>query len=319
MFPMNESTATIGGFAFSIRLLEFDLIRVQLASYTRTVMGQEAALALSPSSELREVNERQRETSEARLFLEKGGALDFGPLLDLREYAKRALLGGALRGAELRDLQEMLRAAHYDRSTLIRQAEFSWLKGIGENLPDLSSLEKTIGSSISESGEILDNASAELRQLRQDSRAAYHRLNDLMERNLRRYQRQDLVQEPIVAQQNGRLVLLIKTEVKSKVPGIIHDVSDSGATVFIEPIAAVEPSNQWRELRSAEAREEDRILRHLSSLVGMVGEDFLLTLDLLECLDMAIAKGRYSISLKASAPQVSADDPGGQGSVPPCA
>lgn len=298
----------LGGFADSIRLLEFDRIRHQLASYTRTLMGREAALSLAPSPDLREVITRQQETTEARQFLEKGISLEFGPGLDLREYVRRALLGGMLRGEELHAIQEMVRAASYDRTTLRRHDEFPLLSGIGENIPDLGTLEAMIRSAISEAGEVLDNASPELRQLRQESRAAYQRLNETMERTLRRLQRQEVVQEPIITQRNGRLVLLIKAEMKFRVPGIIHDVSDSGATVFIEPMLAIDLGNQWRELRLAEEREEERVLRQLSSQVGELGEDLLLTLDLIARLDLAMAKGRYAITLHATAPSIADQD-----------
>jgi DNA mismatch repair protein MutS2 len=94
---------------------------------------------------------------------------------------------------------------------------------------------------------------------------------------------------------------------KSQTPGIVHDVSDSGATVFLEPMPAIELGNRWRETRLAEEREEERILRHLSALVGQAGDDFLLTLDLMARLDLAMAKGRYSIESRAVAPLVSDD------------
>ena len=167
----------------------------------------------------------------------------------------------------------MLRAAHYDHAALNRQEELPLLSGIAANIPDLRVLEQSIGSAISPAGEILDSASPTLRQLRQNTRAAYNQLNETMQRSLRRLQRQALVQEPIITQRNGRLVLLIKAEMKSQAHGIVHDVSDSGATVFIEPMAAIEPGNRWREYRLAEEREEERVLQELSTLVGQVGED----------------------------------------------
>jgi DNA mismatch repair protein MutS2 len=162
-------------------------------------------------------------------------------------------------------------------------------------------LEQAIGSAVSPAGEVLDDASPALRQLRQESRSAHQRLNEVMERNLRRLQRQELVQEPIVTQRNGRLVLLIKAEMRSRVPGIVHDVSDSGATVFVEPMPAIDLGNRWREARLAEEREEERVLRHLSSMVGQASQNLLLTLDLLARLDLAMAKGRYSAATRSTA------------------
>ena len=292
----------MGGFSRTITLLEFDQIRGRLASFTRTVLAQEKANLLIPSCNLLDIATRQQETSEARQFLDKGGALEFGRPDDLRELVQRAMLDGVIRGEELHTLQVMMAAARYNRNHLLRQEEMPLLEGIAENIPNLSVIEQAIASAISPAGEILDDASPTLRQLRGDSRTAYNQLNDVMQRSLRRFQRRSLVQEPIITQRNGRLVLLIKAEMKSQTPGIVHDVSDSGATVFVEPMPAIELGNRWRETRLAEEREEERILRHLSVLVGQAGDDFLLTLDLMARLDLAMAKGRYSIESRATAP-----------------
>ena len=299
-----ENTSAPGGLEQTIRLLEFDQIQSQLAGLARTPIGQEAALELTPCSDLLEIVTRQQETTEARQYLEKGSSLEFGPGSDVREYVQRAMLDGVLRGEELHALEELLRAARYDHSTLSRHEDLPLLAAMAQNIPDLQVLEVAIRSAISPTGEILDDASPALRQLRINARAAYNELNDVMQRSLRRLQRQGLVQEPIVTQRNGRLVLLIKSEEKSKAPGIVHDVSDSGATVFIEPMPAIESGNRWRENRLAEQREEERVLQHLSALAGQVGKDIQLTLDLIGRLDLAMAKGRYSINRIASPPTI---------------
>ena len=300
----HEPSGGLGGFSESVRTLEFDQIRQQLAVYTRTVMGREAALSLTPSTDLLEIVTRQQETSEVRQFLDQGGALEFGPDIDFREYTHRALSGGLLRGEELYAVKGVAEAVRHDKAFLTRHEEIPLLSSMSDNLPDLTTLEQAINSAVSPAGEVMDNASPLLRQLRQESRLIHQRLNEVMERNLRRLQRQELVQEPIITQRNGRMVLLIKAEMRTKVPGIVHDVSDSGATVFVEPMPAVDLGNRWREARLAEEREEDRVLRDLSELVGRRGQDLLLTLDLLARLDLDVAKGRYSAATHAIAPSV---------------
>jgi DNA mismatch repair protein MutS2 len=300
-----EHNTAIGGFSGTLSLLEFDQIRRRLASLTRTVMGQEAAAGLTPSRELLDIAARQQETTEARQLLEKGASLEFGPGLDLREYIQRALLGGMLRGEELHAVGQLVEAARHNRDLLARHEELPLLAGLARNIPNLDAVQQAITSAVSPAGEVLDQASPQLRQLRQESRSAYQQLNEVMQRALRRFQRQGVVQEPIVTQRNGRLVLLVKADFKSQAPGIIHDVSDSGATVFVEPMPAIELGNRWRETRLAEEREVERILRNLSALVGQAGEDFNLTLDLMGRVDLAAAKGRYSINLRATAPDVS--------------
>ena len=300
----SETAAALGGFTESVRLLEFDQIRQELAGYTRTVMGRESASSLTPSTDLLEIASRQQETSEARHFISDGGRLEFGPGIDFREYVHRALLGGLLRGEELYAVRGLAEAVRYNRVALSRHEEIPLLSGIADNSPDLKVLELAIDSAVSPAGEVVDHASPVLGQLRQESRLVHHRLNQVMERNLRRWQRMELIQEAIITQRNGRMVLLIKAEMRSRVPGIVHDVSDSGATVFVEPMPAIDLGNRWREARLAEEREEERVLRHLSDLVGQTGQDLLLTLDLLARLDLDVAKGRYSEATQATAPSV---------------
>ena len=303
-----DQSHVLGGFSQSVELLEFNQIRQQVASYARTLMGQDAARNLAPDRDLLEIATRQQETTESRQFLEQGGSLEFGPQEDFQEYVQRALLGGLLRGGELYPIHDLVRAAGYDRANLSRHEELPLLSSYAENIPDHSSLQRAIGAAISPAGEVLDDASPTLRDLRHESRRIQQNLNEVMERSLRRFQRQELVQEPIITQRNGRLVLLIKAEMRPRVAGIVHDVSDSGATVFIEPMAAVEQGNRWREARLAEDREVERVLRQLSGMVGQAGEDLLLTLDLLGRLDLSMAKGRYSISLKATQPWVTGQE-----------
>ena len=291
-------------FADAVRLLEFDQVRQQLASYARTVMGEEAALGLMPGQDHLTIATDLQETTEAREFIEGGGGLEFGPRIDFRELVQRALLGGLLRGEELHYIRELLQAARYDRSRLANRDEFPLLSGYAGNIPDLSAIEGAIASAISPAGEVLDDASPNLRQLRQESRMVHQRLNETMERNLRRFQRMEVVQEPLITQRNGRLVLLIKAEMKPRVPGIVHDVSDSGSTVFVEPMGAIELGNRWREARLAEEREVERVLRQLSSQTSRAGQELLLTLDILSRLDFDMAKGRYSSALRAVSPWV---------------
>ena len=294
----------LGGFDQAGPLLEFDQILQQVASYTRTFVGREQAESLAPSRDLLEIATRQQETTEARQFLDQGGALEFGPDQDFRELAHRALLGGLLRGEELYAVRELVRASRYDRTELARHEQMPMLSSISDNIPELGHLEREISGAISPAGEVLDNASPLLAQLRAEARQAQNRLNEIMERNLRRLQRQEVVQEPLITQRNGRMVLLIKTEMRPRVPGIVHDVSDSGATVFVEPMQAVDMGNRWREARLAEEREEERVLRQLSGQVGESGEDMLLTLDLMARLDLDMAKARYSSALNAAPPWV---------------
>ncbi len=300
----------LGGFESACRLLEFDQVLVQLASYTRTALGRERATSLEPSEDLLEVATRQQETTEARRYVDGGGALEFGPEQDITELVQRALLGGLLRGEELYAIRHFARAARYDYDELNGRDDLALLSSLASNIPELGHLDREIGAAISPAGEVLDYASPLLGRLRTESRQAQNRLNEIMERNLRRFQRAEVVQEPIITQRNGRMVLLIKTEMRYRVAGIVHDVSDSGATVFVEPMAAVDMGNRWREARLAEEREVERVLRQLSVRVGETAEDLLLALDLLARLDLDVAKARYSAAIRAAPPVMQGDSDG---------
>ena len=292
----------LGGFAEAARLLEFDQVRRRLAEFARTPLGRERCRRLEAVADPLTIAAALQETTEARRFTDSGGALEFGPEQDLREPVERALLGGLLRGEELHALRMFVRAARFSRNELLRDDELPLLAAIAENLPPLGDLDAQIGAAISPAGEVLDYASPLLGRLRAEARQAQSRLNEIMERQLRRLQRQELVQEPLITQRNGRMVLLVKAEMRYRVPGIVHDVSDSGATVFVEPLPAVDLGNRWRESRLAQEREEERVLRQLSAQAGMYGEDLLLTIDLLARLDLNLAKARYSAELRAIPP-----------------
>ena len=299
-----------GGFARALDLLEFDQIRQQLAGATRTAVGAETAATLTPSGDSRDVAMRQQETTEGRRLLETTGALELGPQDDLRPAIHRAALGGLLRGEELRSVGALVGAARWNRNTLGRREDLPLLAALAQGLPDLPDIESVVNRAIGAGGEILDDASPELYRLRRESRSVHSSLNDVMQRSLRRFQSAGVIQENIVTERNGRMVLLVKNDFKGQAPGIVHDVSDSGATVFIEPMAAIDLGNRWRETRLAEQREEERVLRQLSSLIASCNDDISLTIQLLGQLDVAIAKGRHAISLRAITPSMaSSDDP----------
>ncbi len=297
-------TPTDTSFQPALGLLEFDEIRRRLAAMTRTAVGAEAAAELTPSADPRDVVSRQQETAEARRLLETAATLEMGPAEDLRPAARRAMLGGLLAGEELRNVGALVAAARWNRNALSQRDDLPILASVAQRLPELPDLESAINRSIGPAGEVQDGASAELARLRRDSRSSYSALNDVMRRMLRRYQRSGIAQEDIVTERNGRMVLLIKSEFKGSAPGIVHDVSDSGATVFVEPMPAIDLGNRWRETHLAERREEERVLRQLSSLVGRYAEDIDLMAGLLGRLDLAVAKGRYAVGMRAVAPNL---------------
>ena len=308
--PTPTDSESGGSFRRALGLLEFDEIRRQLAAATRTAVGAEAAAELTPSADARDVAVRQQETAEARRLIDTAAALELGPADDLRPAVRRAMLGGVLTGEELRNVGALAAAARWNRNALSHREDLPILAAVTQNLPDLPDLESAVNRAIGPAGEVLDGASPELSRLRRESRSSYSALNDVMQRMLRRYQRSGVAQENIVTERNGRMVLLVKNDFKGQAPGIVHDVSDSGATVFVEPMPAIDLGNRWRETRLAEQREEERVLRQLSSLVGRYAEDINLMSHLLGRLDLAVAKGRYAAGMRAVPPNLlDADEP----------
>ena len=295
---------SIGGFDTAAYLLEFEQIRHHLAALTHTDSGRDTAMHVTPSANFFDVVSNQQETSEACHLINLGVGLEFGPPEDIRNLINRANLGGVLSGSELLLIRGMVDASISNRFLLKRHEELPILSGMAETLPDLGIVTRSIERAIGESGEVLDQASPALGTLRRESQQAFNNLNNVIDRHLRRLERQGLLQEPIVTERNGRMVLLVKAEMKYRVPGIVHDVSDSGATVFVEPIAAIDLGNRWREARSAENREEQIILRDLSELIGYMSDECTQMLDVMARLDMAFAKGTYAINTKSVAPEV---------------
>ena len=312
----NEEAAPLAGQAISLsarslELLEFPVVLAQLGGHASFALGREAALALTPSSNHDDVARRQQETAEARLFIETSGIMDMGEAADVRLEAQRAAKEGILTGLELRAIAETLRAGRMARGTFHRRLkDCPALAEVAGRIPDMELQESNIARSISRSGEVEDAASTALRGLRSQARIAYGRLEETLQRMIRSDRGRNVLQEPLITERNGRLVVPVKVEMRSRLPGLVHDVSGSGETIFVEPLAAVTLGNQWRELKLAEGREEERILRELSISVGDYADEVELTLDLLARLDMALAKGRYAMRL--SAVPAATSDPGSQ-------
>jgi DNA mismatch repair protein MutS2 len=159
-----------------------------------------------------------------------------------------------------------------------------------------------IGRCISEQGEVVDHASPKLARIRREMRTAHERLLDKLNRIVANSNNVSYLQEALITQRGGRYVLPIKAEFKGRIPGVVHDTSASGATLFVEPLSVVEMGNRWRELQIEERREIDRILAELSARVADLAEELAWTVEALADLDLAFAKARYANELEATEP-----------------
>jgi DNA mismatch repair protein MutS2 len=284
--------------AKSIALLEFPLVRERLAAATGFPPGRRLAEALLPSPDPVLVQIALEETSQVRALLAErpgagiGGAHDIGPAVD------RAARGGRLDAAQFAAIARTLEAGSRLRDILAEDRR-SLLHELARSLHPLPGLRSTLERSFDPAGELLDTASPRLGALRRATRLAYERLRTRLEQLVHSSDVGGALQDPIVTLRNGRYVVPVRADARSRVKGIVHDASGSGQTLFVEPLVAVELGNAWREAQLATAAEIERILDELSALVGSQAVPLAETLDALARFDLWSAKARLAEEMDA--------------------
>ncbi len=280
--------------------LEFFKITGQLAEHTAFSAGRALALALRPSSDPEEVRLRLQETTEAKTLLSTRSDVSVGGARDVRPLMRRAELEAMLQPSDLLDIRATLISTRNLRSLLLRlEQEFPLLAEKAEGLEPLLEVVDEIGRCLDDEGRVLDSASPALARIRHEAAVARDRVVERLRRIVSSGRNAPYLQEPIVTERNGRYVIPLKTEYKGRIPGIVHDQSSSGATLFIEPLETVELNNRWHELQLEEVREVERILTELTVLVGREAETITRDVEILAELDLALAKGLYSFELRA--------------------
>lgn len=288
----------------ALRVLEFDKIRDMLAGCCACSLGKRRAYALRPSRDPGWVAERLKETSEAWDSITRQGVPPFGGLTDVSELLRKAAAGRVLDGQELRLVADFLRAARRVKqylSQLPQQSAPRLVRFVGL-LNEYGDLESCIEEAIDDEGQVREEASPELRSLRRKQAAAHERLHTILERVLARESAGPHLQERLIVQRSGRYCIPIKASAQSQFKGLIHDRSDSGATVFMEPFEAVGPGNELRETELAIEEEKLRILRELSYAVGSVAEYAAADLKTLGVLDFIFAKAILASKMNACEP-----------------
>jgi DNA mismatch repair protein MutS2 len=284
----------------ALRVLEFDKVLARLARLTSFSGGHDLALALRPTPSFAEALERQRVLAEAIRLREMRTPLNLNSAVDVRGALEKAALGGALDGQELLAVAATQRVAQQARGALVRLApSLPRLGQMGESLLDRQGLVDEIGRSLDQRGDVVDSASPGLAVIRRDIKISHDRLQAKLQEFLGSASGRLAAQESLVTLRDGRYVVPIKADFRGEVRGIVHDVSSSGATLFIEPLAVVDLANQWRELQIEERREVERILRRLSGLVGEVAEDVAANVEVLARLDLALSAARLAEELTA--------------------
>ena len=292
----------------SRKTLEFDRITAALAEQASSSLGRELALALVPSPDRSVVVDRLAETAEAHAVLQKGERPPFGGITDIRPEVERARRGGTVGGLELFRVAEFVRGAVLLRAFLReRHSVCSGLAALIQSTPIPDAVSQAIRQAITEEGEVADAASAELSRLRRGMRVLADRVRDRMNAYLRSTEYQRVLQEPIITIREGRYVLPVRNDARSSIPGVVHDVSSSGATVFVEPMPCVPINNELRRVQAEEQEEVRRILSELSAEVGAVATEFWALISAVTQLDFAFAKARLALAQRAHRPALTED------------
>ena len=292
----------------SIRTLELPAVLAMLADQTNSAEARERALATSPRTAVDEVERLQGETDAAREMIGLRGSPAFSGIKPVRESLYRADRGGTLNTRELLDISGVLRCA--------RRVKEYWNDDGGErtavdslfrSLRGNRFLEEKITTSILEEDVIADNASPELADIRRHKRNAASKGRQILQKIISSSSYSKVLQEAIITQRDGRFVVPVKAEFRSSLPGLVHDVSSSGATLFVEPMGVVQANNELKELEAKEKKEIERILSALSAEAASYHQDILEDYELLVRLDLIFARGQLSYKMNGSRPEIRRD------------
>lgn len=286
--------------------LELPAVLKLLAACAVSEGAKNLCLSLRPESDRGEAQRRLDETGAACKYLAMGAAPYFSGIKDVGAPLMRADMGGVLNPRELLDIAGVLRAARITRDhaggggpggtaidTLINALRVNRF------------LEDKITNSIISEEEISDAASSELATIRRHIRAANDKVRSSLQKIISNSALSKFLQEPIITIRSERYVVPVKAECRAQIPGLIHDVSSSGATVFVEPMQSVSANNELKELFAKEKQEIERILAELSADCAAWRPDIVLDYDLLVKLDFIFAKGRLAYNMNAAPPVIS--------------
>ncbi|MCL1808002.1 MAG: endonuclease MutS2 [Oscillospiraceae bacterium] len=292
----------------SLKTLELPRVLEMLAEFAVSAEAKERCLALRPASDIEEAAMRQNQTGAARAMLELRGSPALSGVKPVAAALSRADLGGVLNTRELLDIAATLRAARtvkaYSAAHKGRE-EPSEMDGLFRRLIGDKPLEDHITGCILSEEEIADHASGELASVRRQIKTVNNKIRETLNRFISSQGK--YLQDALITQRGGRFVIPVKSEHKNDVPGLLHDVSSSGATLFIEPTAVVNASNELRELEGKERKEIERILAELSAECdgsgGLILEDY----EILVTIDTIFARAKLASDMGASQPILGQD------------
>ena len=288
-----------------LKVLEYNKIIEMLKAQANSQMAKERLAALLPETEVHRIREGLAETSEAVTVIVKKGALPLGEIYDINSALHFARKGGTLTMRQLLQILYNMKVTGNVITFLKSDLEYlPIIMGMSEVLVAFPKLAERIDRSILSEDEMADSASPELRNIRRSIARQNEAIRSKMNHILNSSDNKTFLQDAIVTMRDGRYVVPVKAEHRAKMPGIIHDQSSSGATIFIEPQVIVNLNNELRELELAEKAEIERILAELSSAVAEHFHDLINNQKILIELDIIFAKGKLSCKMQAEEPSI---------------
>lgn len=299
--PITNTTSTLIQ-AETLELLEWPRLCQHLATFAATKLGVAAALDLAIPATQAQTAELLAQTQEAyQLESRAGGALSFEGIQDIGTSLQRAELQGLLSGEELLAIATTLAGARQLRRIIDSQADVPTLKELAAQLRTYPELEQEIHRCIDDRAQVADRATPKLAGIRVQMRQLRDRIYQILQGILQR--QSNAVQEQLITQRSGRFVIPVKAPQKDAIPGIVHDSSASGATLYVEPHNTVNLNNQMRQFLRQEQAEEEAVRRALTEQVAAVKPDLDRLVVVVTTLDLAVAKARYSFWLQANPPK----------------
>ncbi|MEG3832950.1 endonuclease MutS2 [Microcoleus sp. Z1_C4] len=299
--PITNTTSTLIQ-AETLELLEWPRLCQHLATFAATKLGVAAALDLAIPATQAQTAELLAQTQEAyQLESRAGGALSFEGIQDIGTSLQRAELQGLLSGEELLVIATTLAGARQLRRIIDSQADVPTLKELAAQLRTYPELEQEIHRCIDDRAQVADRATPKLAGIRVQMRQLRDRIYQILQGILQR--QSNAVQEQLITQRSGRFVIPVKAPQKDAIPGIVHDSSASGATLYVEPHNTVNLNNQMRQFLRQEQAEEEAVRRALTEQVAAVKPDLDRLVVVVTTLDLAVAKARYSFWLQANPPK----------------
>src|SRR3990172_8191839 len=289
----------------SLKILESPEITRKLAEHTSFSASRELVLELKPQTDYQTISLWLKQSGEARRLLTINPGFTIGQAADIRETAKMAALGKIIEPLSLIECRRTLAVMRQVRNSLSAPSkEIPLLWEIAKDIAELPEVESQINHCLSPTGEVLDRASRNLEGIRTQLGQMRQVLREKLEALIRTPENQKIIQEAIITEREGRYVIPVKMESRKEIAGITHDVSNTGATAFVEPVVAIEMGNEIRELVSEEHREVERILRSLSMAVGEHEAEISASISRLAELDMTLAKAKYARATRACEPEL---------------